>query len=450
MTRRLQLSELVAIIQETIEDRFFSDSFWITAEITDVKKYESKRWCFLKFIEKQGMQIATEMQGVFWANCYQQIVLFEKITRQQFKDGIEVSCRVQVRFHARYGLKLEVVEIDTSFALGKIEIERQQTLDRLLKENARAIQLIDDDYITFNKQLKLPSVVQRIALIAPPNSDGQRDFRQELMNNAYGYHFKVTEFLTQLQGDNAATLMAEQLRNIYYQSPDFDVVVIVRGGGSQTDFKPFDNYEFARQVALFSIPIFTGIGHDRNTSITDLMARQLKTPTKVAAALIDINFRFENEIGEMTDRLEDAVGSLLLVKQHQLSRWSEKLSMLVPQKVSLANARLAEWKIKLGTDTTRLLLQQKNKLRHFDETLQKCSQQYLQKKQDQLHASVRLLHQLSPQTVLNRGFAMVTHENKIVTDISMLKKGQTVKTILKRSSFESAINQINIDDQPDF
>src|SRR6185295_648108 len=130
------------------------------------------------------------MQAVFWANGYQQIVLFERMTRQPFRDGIEISCRVEVKFHPRYGLKLEVLEIDTSFALGKLEMERQQILDRLLKENPSTIQLIDDEYITFNKQLKMPAVVQRIALITAPNSDGQRDFKQELINNAYGYHFE--------------------------------------------------------------------------------------------------------------------------------------------------------------------------------------------------------------------------------------------------------------------
>jgi len=450
MTRRLQLSELVALVQETIEDRFYNDSFWITAEITDVKKYDSKRWCFLKFIEKQGTQIATEMQGVFWANGYQQIIQFEKTTRQLFKDGIEISCRVQVKFHPRYGLKLEVLEIDTSFALGKIEMERQQTLDRLLKENPTTIRLIDDEYVTFNKQLKLPAVVQRIALITAPNSDGQRDFKQELSGNVYGYHFKITEFLTQLQGDRAAALMLEQLHEIYYRSSDFDAVVIVRGGGSQTDFKSFDNYDLSRQIALFTIPVFTGIGHDRNTSIADLMARQLKTPTKVAAALTDINFRFENEIQVLAEKLEDAVDAILLEKQNQLNRWKEKIDIILPQKIEARKLKLADWKIKLDTIVVRQIAQQKIKLLQTEESLQKYSSQYLVKKRERLNSSVRLLHQLSPQTILNRGFAMITANDKVITDVSLLKTNQQVKTILKTRSFESIITKIHPDDQPDF
>lgn len=441
MTRRLQLSELTNIIQETVEDRFFGDSFWITAEITDVKKYDSKRWCFLKFVEKHGSQIATEMQGVFWSAGYMHILLFERITGQAFKDGLEISCRVEVKFHPRYGLKLEVIEIDTSFALGKLELERQLTLERLVKENP-SIGLIDYEYVTFNKRLKLPAVVQRIALITAPNSDGQRDFQNELLHNPYGYRFYVTEFLTRLQGDYAVEGMLAQLKEIYYRSPNFDVVVMVRGGGSQTDFKPFDNYDLARQIALFPIPVFTGIGHDRNTSIADLMARQLKTPTKVAAALIDINFRFENDVQLLAERLEDAVDGLLLEKQQQLSRWQEKLTIIIPQKLATKRAKLHDWDVKLGFDVGRLLQSKKDHLLQADERVIKTSNRLLQRRKEQLRASVRLLHQLSPQTIVNRGFAIVMLGDKVITNVSQLKPSQQITTILKNGAVESTINHI--------
>jgi len=446
MTRRLQLSELAAMVQETIEDRFYNDSFWITAEITDVKKYESKRWCFLKFIEKIGTHIATEMQAVFWANAYQQIILFEKITRQTFKDGIEVACRVAVKFHPRYGLKLEVLEIDTSFALGKLEQERQQTLDRLLKENAHNIQLIDDEYITFNNQLKLPSVVQRIALITAPNSDGQRDFINELSHNPYGYRFKVHAFLTQIQGNTASALLVEQLKNLFYRSSDFDVVVLVRGGGSQTDLKPFDDYELARQIALFPIPVFTGIGHDRNTSIADLMARQFKTPTKVAAAIVDINFRFDSELQQLRSRMDDAIEGLLYDKRLQLSRWHEKMQLIIPQKLQAKQARLNDWTLQLERDITRLISYKKETLGEQKKNLQKHAEKFVQIKQQKLEATTRLLHQLSPATVLQRGFAVLMQDDKIITDASKLEKNKNIKTILHHSAVESSIISIQKDE----
>lgn len=226
-----------------------------------------------------------EAKAVFWANTYHQIEIFEKATKQIFKDGIKIICQVKVRYHKVYGLNLDVMQIDVAHSIGTLELEKQQTLERLVKENPTTIQLFDGVYRTFNNRLALPLVINKIALVTAPNSDGQRDFQQETKLNKHQYTFFVTEFLTTIQGDNAHKLILEQLQLIEQSEEHFDVVAIVRGGGSQTDFKPFDDYELAKYVAHFPIPIFTGIGHDRNQSIVDLMAREQKTPTKVASLL---------------------------------------------------------------------------------------------------------------------------------------------------------------------
>jgi exodeoxyribonuclease VII large subunit len=306
MAKRLRLSELVNEIDDAIQNRFAGETFWITAEITDVKKQTDKRRCFLKFIEKEGNIITTEIIGVFWANTYYNIERFEKLSGQTFASGLEISCNVRVRFHRRFGIKLEVLEIDHTYSLGKLELEKQQTLERLVKENPKIIQLIDGQYFTFNKKIELPIVLQRIALVTAPNSDGQRDFKQEIENNQYGYAFSVTEFLTQIQGDNSSKLIIQKLKLIEAEKDNFDIVAIVRGGGSQTDFKPFDDYELSKYVASFPLPILTGIGHDRNTSIVDLMARQHKTPTKVATYIVEHNYNFELEIKDLKERFFEA------------------------------------------------------------------------------------------------------------------------------------------------
>ncbi|MFA4853575.1 MAG: exodeoxyribonuclease VII large subunit [Bacteroidales bacterium] len=311
MTKRLRLSELVNEIEDAIQNRFAGETFWITAEITDVKKQTDKRWCFLKFIEKDGHLITTEIKGVFWSNTFHNIEKFEKLSGQTFASGLEITCNVRVRFHKRYGIDLEVLEIDYTYSLGKLELEKQQTLDRLVKENPTLIRLVDGQYITENKKNELPIVLQKIALVTAPNSDGQRDFKQEIENNQYGYAFSVLEFLTQIQGDNSSELIIQKLKLIEAEKDKYDIVVIVRGGGSQTDFKPFDDYELSKYVASFPIPIFTGIGHDRNTSIVDLMARQHKTPTKVATSIVDHNFNFENEIMDFRERFFDAAENML-------------------------------------------------------------------------------------------------------------------------------------------
>ena len=184
-----KLSTLISEIDATIQNRFAGKSFWIKAEITDVKKYTDKRWCFLKFIEKDGNTITSEMKGVFWSNTYHHVQNFERETQQPFASGLEITCNVRVRFHKRFGLDLEVLAIDFAYAIGQLEIERKQTLERLVKENAGVRQMSNGNFSTLNNRLELPTVFQKIALITAPNSDGQRDFKEVIEGNRYGYAF---------------------------------------------------------------------------------------------------------------------------------------------------------------------------------------------------------------------------------------------------------------------
>ncbi len=375
MTDKIKLSDLVDQIQETIQDRFEGETYWVSARIMNVKKYESNRRCYLTLEEyEQGVKTA-EIRSVFWATAYVEIERFERFTKQVFKDGIEITCRVKVRFHKVYGLNLDVLQIDTAHTLGTLEMERQQTLDRLVKENPTTVQLFDGVYRTYNNRLPLPAVIENIALITAPNSDGQRDFQQEITKNKHRYSFSVAEFLTTIQGDNAHKLIAEQLKLVEASSVHFDVIAIVRGGGSQTDFKPFDDYELAKYIAGFPIPVFTGIGHDRNQSIADLMAREQKTPTKVASLFVEHNFEFENKL------------------------------------------------IDLKTNLFSLIKEQV---------------QYAKEKLD--HAK-RIIKLASPQAILNRGFAIITINNKIITDPKDIKAQAELQTILRNETIYSTVTK---------
>jgi len=330
MPQPQKLSDLVNEIDLTIRNRFSGNIFWITAEITDVKKQPAKQWCFLKFIEKEGANITTEMRGVFWSNAYHNIVAFERETQQVFTSGLQITCGVRVRFHKRYGIDLEVLEIDFAYAVGKLELERKHTLIRLINENPSIQMLADGRYITLNKLVVLPRVFKSIALITAPASDGYRDFTTIIQQNKYGYAFTVHSFLTTIQGDTAGQLIIQQLRNILESRIHFDVVVIVRGGGSDIDFKSFNEYELARAVALFPLPVFTGIGHDRNTSIVDLMARQLKTPTDVAGYIIDNNMAFEREMDHLKERFFNSVRNVLNDAATALTGYKQRVKNLHP------------------------------------------------------------------------------------------------------------------------
>lgn len=373
MIETIKLSNLVDRIQDKIQDCFGNEVFWVSAQITNVKKYESNRRCYLTLEEYHNGDKTAEIRGVFWANCYNEIEKFEKITKQTFKNGIEIICKVRVRFHKVYGLNVDIMEIDLAHTLGSIELKKQRTLERLLKENPKTIQLFDGVYRTFNNRLPIPLTIKKIALITAPNSDGQRDFLQEIQKNKHGYNFAITEFLTTIQGDNAHELILKQLKLIEKSKDGFDVVTIVRGGGSQTDFKPFDDYELSKCVATFPIPIFTGIGHDSNQSIVDLMARQQKTPTKVASLFVEHNCEFETRLIELKTLFYDLI------------------------KDQIQNAK------------------------------------------DELVNAKRIVKLSSPQAILNRGFAIVTCNNKIVTDPKNIKPNSELQTLLRDETIYSTV-----------
>jgi exodeoxyribonuclease VII large subunit len=375
-----KLSQLISEIDSTIHNRFAGKTFWIKAEITDVKKYTDKRWCFLKFIEKEGNTITTEIKGVFWSNTYHHVENFEKETQQLFSSGLEITCNVRVRFHKRFGLDLEVLAIDFTYVIGKMEMERKQTLERLVKENEGIRLLSNGNFSTLNNRLPLPTVFQRISLITAPNSDGQRDFKEVVEKNKYGYAFSVREFLTQVQGDAADRLIIAQLEKIRSLIIAPDVVVIVRGGGSDTDFKSFNTFELSNYVANYPLPILTGIGHDRNTSIVDMMARQHKTPTEVATFIIDNNMSFERDVLQLKERFFSRIKSL----------------------VEMAQKKLAY--------------------------------------------NHRIIKSSSPKTILNKGFAIIMHNDKILTDPRMIHVNDQVQAILKDEVLYTTINKKEIND----
>ncbi len=301
-TDHIKLSDLLEEIDYTIKKHFDKEYYWVSARTINVKKYETVRRCYLTLEEIENQNKKAEIRAVFWANYYHEIESFEKLTKQEFKDGTEIICKVKVRYHKIYGLNLDIIKLDFAHTLGLIEIERINTLERLVKENPKIINLFEGNYKTLNNCLRIPRIFTKIALITAPNSDGQRDFLQELKKNKHGYTFSVTEYLTTMQGETASKLILEQLENIKKNKDKFDAVAIVRGGGSLGDLKPFDNYDLAKYVASFPIPIYTGIGHDRNQSIVDLMVREQKTPTKVASTFVEQNFTFENNLIEVKNK----------------------------------------------------------------------------------------------------------------------------------------------------
>ena len=291
---------------------------------------------------------------------------------------------VSVGFSPVYGLRLEILKIDPSFTLGNLERERQAVLDSLVQNHPDLIWLEEGHYITANQLLPRPAVMQRMALITAPNSDGWRDFRHELIQNPFGYDFVVDEFLTQVQGQGAEKAICGQLERIRTSGVAYDAVVIVRGGGSQLDFGSFDSYLMGQTVAGFDIPILAGIGHERNVSITDLLCHQsVKTPTKAAAFLIEHNRQFEETCLQLQERLRRVAHEALLEARENLDRETERLRFV--------------------------------------------AQTYFRERHTELTEKAVTLRHLDPSNVLRRGYALLLRNGRIITQLTSIQPNETLQ-----------------------
>jgi len=352
--RAISLSQLNGLIADALQAQLGPRTFWITAELSDIRNYPDRRYCFFKLLEKQGVEVVASADAVIWRNEYPLISRFEKLAGRSFSGNLSLLLQVVVTFNPRYGMRLQVTDLDAGFTLGQMELERQQILERLVQAHPDLVQVRDGHYSSANARQRLPAVIGRIALITAPDSDGLRDFMHELQGS--GMPFQVQVYASQVQGAGATEQLSNRMAEIAECNQEFDLIAIVRGGGSSTDLHVFDDFRLALEIARSPLPVFTGIGHERNVSIADLMAHTAsKTPTKVAAEIILHNQRwlamvieFGERIFQKADRkLDDAENRLHALWQGILmqARWklerAENQIRLLGQRLELAHpARL--------------------------------------------------------------------------------------------------------------
>ena len=386
--QHLRLSDLAALIDQTLYSKFGPNTFWVKAETSDIKNYFDRQYCFLTLVEKDANSTIAKMDAVIWRQQYHIIKDFSKATGISFDKNISLLMRVQVGFNAQYGLRLQILELDSGFTLGAIELQRQATLMQLVEKNPKTISLTNGAYVTLNAKLMLPVVLQKIALITAPGSDGERDFKHELMHNALGYYFEVDSYLTQIQGKDADKAILGQLDLILNIGKKYDLVAIVRGGGSQLDFSTFDTYDLGLKIATFPIPVVAGIGHERNVSIADLMCfSSLKTPTKAASFIIEHNSIFEQQIDRLKSRLVYVADGIIQTSKNNIERAS----------VALKNAAVI----------------------------------FFKDKHNALNQKTLTIKLLDPSNVLARGYAILQNKDGIIMQADKLKKGDKITATTK-------------------
>jgi exodeoxyribonuclease VII large subunit len=298
MTEKLSLTELQLLIRDSLYIAL-PDLYWVIAEISEIKENYAGH-CYLELVEKHPDEknVRARVKAIIWSKRYRFLKsFFENITGETLRQGLKILVRTKVEYHELYGLSLIISDIDPSFTLGEMAIKRQLIIKRLE----------DDGVITMNKELDFPLVPQKIAIVSSKSAAGYTDFLSHLTDNNYGYIFYTFLFETAMQGTDTEISVINTLNRIAQYTGLFDVVVIIRGGGSLTDLSWFDNYNIAYHVTQFPLPVITGIGHEKDLSVTDMVAYQsLKTPTAVADYLIDCIAHTENHLNEMSSEIVES------------------------------------------------------------------------------------------------------------------------------------------------
>jgi exodeoxyribonuclease VII large subunit len=460
----IKLSELSQKVKEVINNNFSNIAFWVIADVSSHSFKQQTNYHYFKLVEKDenSNNILAQFDTKSWGNGSQKIQNFESYTGQKFTNNIHVLVKVIIEFHPTYGLQLQLVDIDTSFTLGIIEQKRQETLVRLVNENPTFIKKIGDNYYTKNNQLKLNVVIKNIAVISAKNSAGLQDFKHTLLSNNFGYSFKLDEYYTGVQGDNQALSMRDKIIEVYNSQKKYDILVLTRGGGADTDFLIFDNYFVCQAIAKFPIPILTGIGHQKNTTIADLMSNiETKTPTKAAEFIISHNRLFEDDIllfqksiiiksqqlFSIHYQTLYSVNSLIVNKtRFIINNLKDNLIQIKQVTINSSKSIIFNNKNQLISISSELISKPKiilyNRINDIKNTINNLStfkSQFLKNQRGYLGHYISIINLMSPTNILKKGFAIVKYNNKTISKPDEIKIGNDIDIILSSTKINTTV-----------
>ena len=421
--------ELNSLVKETLE-LSLPDTYWVQAELSEVRINNGH--CYVEFVQKdrRGNGLVAKARGNIWRNVFAILKpTFERATGQLFTAGIKVLVEVSVTFHELYGYALNVVDIDPSYTLGDMARKRQEILR----------QLRDEGVLDLNKELEMPLLPKRIAVISSATAAGYGDFSNQLANNSGGFWFHTELFPAIMQGDGVEQSILQALYSINAREDEFDVVVIIRGGGATSDLTGFDTYDLAAAVAQFPLPIITGIGHERDDTVLDSVSHtRVKTPTAAAEFLIGRMQDAADMLAELSQRLHQSTAYLLANHKERILR----LQARIPAQ---AMRRVADGKLYLMNARHRILqgamLQVERRMQTLPK-LQSLVQQgiaQVEKRRFQLKLMEQKVTDASPDKLLARGYSITLKYGKVVKDAALLCPGDEIVTRLKQGEVISVV-----------
>ena len=406
----LTLLDLQRMVRATLESRF-NDPLWISAEISELKVNRSGH-CYLNLVEKGVTDGAprAEARAVIWKSSYTPMAsMFEAATGVALRAGLRVLVRVVVAYHEIYGFSLQIIDLDPRYTLGEVERRRRETISRLQQ----------DGVWDMNRELELARPTLRIAIVSSDTAAGYQDFMNELHRATY--RFQTTLFRSLMQGDAAEDSVVAALCAIAEREDEFDVVAIIRGGGSTSDLALFDSYLIATHVAQFPLPVFTGIGHDKDISVVDMVAHtSLKTPTAVVTKLV-----------EMAD------SEMTLIDGYAMD-----IAMLVDNRLSSEDMRIYQ----LGTDIERLATARINdslqRIELINSALRSRLELIFSAEEQRLSEAERALKSYSLDNILRLGFAVVRSHDEVVKSIDNHRVGESIEVELLDGVIDATIKSI--------
>jgi exodeoxyribonuclease VII large subunit len=409
MNEKLSLTELQLIIKDSLY-LALPDMYWVVAEISEIKENYNGH-CYLELVEKHPDEISirSRVKAVIWSSRYRFIKsFFENSAGESLRDGLKILIRVKIEYHEIYGLSLVINDIDPAFTIGEMALKRQQILKKLEEEGV----------LTMNRDLDFPVVPQRIAVISSANAAGYTDFIKHLKGNTFGYVFYTILFETPMQGRETESGLIKALDRIASHLDKFDLAVIIRGGGSQTDLSWFDNYNIAYYITQFPLPVITGIGHEKDLSVTDIVAhRSLKTPTAVADFLIDCMNNAENHLVDLSNEITDRSMLMLEKSKKKIETARLRLIPVARAQLSLTGTALIRKKEILASSSKNRLSIINNQLAGFNNSLKI----------------------LDPENVLKRGYTITSMKGKILKKSKQLKRDDVLDTKFHDGSVSSKV-----------
>ncbi len=428
----ISLSELQSLVKQRL-DESFPFPYWVTAEISELKVNYSGH-CYLELVEKGGdNQVPrAKANAVIWRSTYGALsAYFSATAGTPLAVGMKVLLRVTVNYHELYGFSLVVSDIDPLYTLGDMERQRQETIRRLQ----------EDGVYDMNRSLEMPLVVQRIAVVSSRNAAGYQDFMKEL--GASGYAFAVTLFDAFMQGNDAEASIIAALETVAERCEEFDVVVVIRGGGSQSDLACFNSYRLCCHLSQFPLPVITGIGHDKDQSVADLVAAvALKTPTAVAGYLVDRMAEFDAYLDSLQEELLQSSVAVLDAEKRRVRTAGLSLSQTAGQLTRNLEVRLERLSGEIARRRDAALMRRTATLESLDAQLRDRVRTLLERQRVRLEHAVGLTDGRRPERILALGFAIVRSEGRAVKESARLTVGSQIDVTLARGSVTAEVTDV--------